>query len=1071
MKPIKLKMQAFGSYGAETVIDFTKPSQNLFLITGDTGAGKSTIFDAIVFALYGQASAADNTKKGIDLQSQFVSRRITPYVELTFSERRGGEEQIYRVLRRPSHLSPKGRGTGDKEKQEEVELYRPDGTKAVDAVGKNQKESNPVNREIAEIVGLTKAQFMQVAMIAQGDFIKLIRTETKERKPIFRKIFNTEIYDQILTVLSDRNKELASLIKQIQKDIQKEISKVVIPVDYTDAAALDSMKSRILANDKWTIVDLEEFMPAYSQLCAYLSNMFSEASEKKKQAEKKRDDARVQYTKAETLLKSYSQLEEAQKILLSCTEQEEEMKAKDKLKTDIQRAYEIKSLYDQLLKAKKALSDSEAELKKLQDTLPNLKEKEADTEKAKVIASEAYSQKKDAHTRVSESVKKNIALFAKLKEALQTETERKKQKEAAAALLEKEEQAQVSFEKQLQAWQEEHDKLQGTEANLAKLLHEQDKLEHVRVYLKLAEKAKAAHKRQQKAAESAQTEYTEACTEFEQLNEEYQTMSKAFFDEQAGLLATRLEDGKPCPVCGSLTHPNPCQVNEDHQDLSRETIDQKRSEMETAEQKRNETAAASSTAIGLLKEKEAQLQLQIEALTEALKQAEIFHTEPIQMEQIQEHLSTRIQQVSERRNELEQSQKRLVQLEQHIKNAAKTSFEIQEKLSAAKKKLEEAQTQFLAAQIKRSELEKQTEYPSEEEARQVLQQSKSELSELEVALKEAEERYNAAKSKREAACIKIQTLADQTIPKNRADITELDAGYLEVSKEYDLSEAEWQGIVLYHKKEKQEQLEKELAEYRALKSRAEGMAASAKAAVGNQAKPDAQALKAIKEQLESTYNQAEELLQQISDWYKNDTAILEELVSQTNQQKAKMLRYNRLKRLHDKLSGKESGEKIDIETMVQRIYLERILKAANRRFLEMTYGEFELHLMDQSKSTSKDRGLDLMVYSTDTQTEREVKMLSGGESFKAALALALGMSEQIQQNSATVNLDIMFIDEGFGSLDALSRNQAIKVMKELAGGSKLIGIISHVTELKQQIDDKLVVERDRAGSHVHWAES
>ena len=160
---------------------------------------------------------------------------------------------------------------------------------------------------------------------------------------------------------------------------------------------------------------------------------------------------------------------------------------------------------------------------------------------------------------------------------------------------------------------------------------------------------------------------------------------------------------------------------------------------------------------------------------------------------------------------------------------------------------------------------------------------------------------------------------------------------------------------------------------------------------------------------------------------------------------------------------------MDIETFVQRYYLQRILYAANARFLNMSAGQYELRMVDLEKAgEGKNRGLDLMVYSTVTGKEREIRTLSGGESFMAALSLALGMADQIQENSASINLDIMFIDEGFGSLDDHSRNQAVEVLKQMAGGSRLIGIISHVTELKQSIDDQLLVSKDDEGSHVRW---
>ena len=160
---------------------------------------------------------------------------------------------------------------------------------------------------------------------------------------------------------------------------------------------------------------------------------------------------------------------------------------------------------------------------------------------------------------------------------------------------------------------------------------------------------------------------------------------------------------------------------------------------------------------------------------------------------------------------------------------------------------------------------------------------------------------------------------------------------------------------------------------------------------------------------------------------------------------------------------------MDIETFVLRYYLQRILHAANARFLDISAGQFELRMVgEEAAGAGKNRGRDLMVYSNITGKEREVRTLSGGESFMAALSLALGMADMIQENSSSINLDVMFIDEGFGSLDDHSREQAVKVLQRMASGQKLIGIISHVTELKQKIDDQLVVRKDEKGSHVRW---
>ena len=214
MKPLRLKMQAFGSYGKETTIDFEKVNQNLFLITGDTGAGKTTIFDAIVFALYGEASSSLNKKEGVVLQSQYVDFDSEPYVELVFSEGRDEKREIYTVRRVPRHLKTITRGAG-KGKQREitgsVSLIMPDGM---------EYPSKETDRKLQEIVGLTKSQFMQVAMIAQGEFMDLLRAKSDDKKVIFRKLFNTEMYQDIVTELGNRKrakeKEIAVLKTQCQ---------------------------------------------------------------------------------------------------------------------------------------------------------------------------------------------------------------------------------------------------------------------------------------------------------------------------------------------------------------------------------------------------------------------------------------------------------------------------------------------------------------------------------------------------------------------------------------------------------------------------------------------------------------------------------------------------------------------------------------------------------------------------------------------------------------------------------------------------------------------------------------
>ena len=225
---------------------------------------------------------------------------------------------------------------------------------------------------------------------------------------------------------------------------------------------------------------------------------------------------------------------------------------------------------------------------------------------------------------------------------------------------------------------------------------------------------------------------------------------------------------------------------------------------------------------------------------------------------------------------------------------------------------------------------------------------------------------------------------------------------------------------------------------------------------------------------EEAENQLQNLRNEQEQWnqYTRTDCAAYDILKPKMENRAQILaQHQRINELYNRLAGNISGSRMDLETFVQRQYLEKILYAANRRFLEMSAGQFELRMYDLEKAgEGRNHGLDLMVYSAVTGKVREVRTLSGGESFMAALSLALGMADQIQESSAAIHLDVMFIDEGFGSLDENSRNQAVRVLQEMAGGSKLIGIISHVTELKQEIDDQLIVSKDENGSHVRLAD-
>ena len=365
-------------------------------------------------------------------------------------------------------------------------------------------------------------------------------------------------------------------------------------------------------------------------------------------------------------------------------------------------------------------------------------------------------------------------------------------------------------------------------------------------------------------------------------------------------------------------------------------------------------------------------------------------------------------------------------------------------------------------------MESSRDYQSEAEARAELAGAEERRKKAESVSRAAEEKAQKAESARTKAEALISRYRSE-LPLQEKECSQRKASYEAVMEEKDLSEAEWKELAESYTRSDAEALQGQADAWQKRKTAAVSRRDAAKAAAEGQERPVPEDLKQAAETAENEMKDARARLDEAKSYYKTDAAVYESLKPVMEERGKIMEEHRRLDELYNLLSGNVTGSRMDIETYVQRCYLERILYAANRRFDEMSAGQFELRMFDIDKAgKGKNRGLDLMVYSTVTGKEREVRTLSGGESFMAALCLALGMADQIQESAASVNLDMMFIDEGFGSLDEHSRDKAVRVLQEMAGGSRLIGIISHVTELKQEIEDQLIVRKDEEGSHVRW---
>ncbi len=1064
MKPIRLTMEAFGSYGKRTTVDFTKSNQNLFLITGDTGAGKSTIFDAIVFALYGKASSTENEKKGELLRSQYALLSVEPFVELEFSE----GENIYTVKRIPAYrkLREKGEGKGtlkDKAETEKVSLFLPNGQEYPNAM-------DETNRKIEEIVGLTKAQFMQIAMIAQGEFMKILREDSKQKKEIFRKLFHTEIFEKIVRELERRKGEKGKTYERIKAECSAIVLGAVIPTDYENAARLEELKCQITNG---ALANMEPFMEMLATLCKALEENKDRLEQDYHRSEEQRDKAKEAYTRAEELVKYFTQWDDAEAVLKECERTSDAMKRKELLIRDIRAAYEIQAVFLRYEEAEKKEKETNANMEQRKSMLPALtaaaKEADAAQRKAKTVMEVQQSSFNKVQERVAQA-QKSFDKIRLAEEGLQkrmTELEKAKKAEEAAR------QSLEDLKAKEADWNKRAVELGNAEAAYEAWKGKNTEAERIGKDVSDMKKRKSELAKWEIAMQKAQEDFAGAVNAYAAENETYQMMNKRYMASRAKYFLDRLEDGKPCPICGAIEHPQPCRIEADAQDISEECLEEIKNEVERLNKAQLDLAGRSNAAVTAWEEKKKLFEESLEKLMlcESLRVYGSEAGKEITEETVEEIFKCWKTAVLKEGKVLENNIRARQELEESLSDAAKEKERLSEMTTQFHKAVEEANADIKGSEREIESLKEGLQYASLQEATNELQAARRKHDEKQKEYdKAAKDALKAAKNQTQTETSLRQY--EQELPKQIADMIGKKEAYEAAMRERDLSEPEWKELVEKHRKDEPEQFQKEVQRYGEKKAAAKSLKDAAEKAVAGKECPDMEVLQQAHELAQETYRKARETYDRIKTLYQDNQKVYDQLIPRNKDCSAVASEYTKLEKLYKLFSGTVSGGRMDLETYVQRYYLEQILHAANRRFQEMSAGQFELRMTDLDKAgEGKNKGLDLMVYSTVTGKTREIRTLSGGESFMAALALSLGMADQIQQNAAALNLDMMFIDEGFGSLDDHSRNQAVKVLKEMAGGSRLVGIISHVTELKQEIDNQLLVTRDENGSHVKWQTS
>lgn len=1068
MRPLKLKMQAFGSYGRETVIDFTKPEQNLFLVTGDTGAGKTTIFDAIVFALYGEASSTSNKKEGVILQSQYAELNIEPYVEMEFME---GEER-YTVRRVPRYLKTVTRGAakgkGTREITGSVTLFMPDGT---------EYPSKETNAKLQEITGLTKSQFMQVAMIAQGEFMELLRAKSDDKKKIFRKLFNTEMYEQIVNELGNRKRNMEREIAVIRTRCQSETARIKFSGDKAEEKnpgddeislcekRLEELKKRVSDGEIVVMPELTEVLERYLVI---LDNQLKKAQKLYEDAAEIRDKKRDIYIEAQQLQSLFIQRKQTEEELEEYRKQSFEMENKEKLAGSVSDAWEIKTFYDFWKAGQEDAERVRTAFETQTERLPGLMEEEEG-----MIQEEQKKQKEletvqEEYTRTLEKAEKAIQLFGQIKETKKKMDMGKELLEKARIKEEADKKAFEVLENREKALRDRSEQLADAGEKLAVCQSQMKEINGMTADLKALSSIYKEQKTYEKKIEELKEKYKEARASYEKKHGEYEKKRQNFLDAQAGFLASELMEGMPCPVCGSTEHPRPCVMKKEHSEFTREGMDllEKETEKLRAEQENLSAEVKSNTDLRDVKKQD--FDESFNRLKNRMRENIQALPEEFSPGQGQELIRQWMKEVQENGIKYQRDWEELQSVQKQMKDLEEEKPAVRKQMEISAEQVREAGIAYESAKAEFQSYSFSSDFESEEAAKKA---------EAEAARKKERftEDYNTARAAREKAGTE-RSNTETLIKKYRAELPTAEAEEEKRKKNYEsmaegkeMAESQWKSLTDIYEKQMTEQLRKEVQVFREGKKAVEGKAQSLTAAIGNRKPPVMADIQKETEDAEHRLKSAESLRDQIRSVYK-DNKEADHILSPMLQERQKLVEeHGRIDHLYRLVSGNVSGSRMDLETYVQRYYLEKILYAANRRFRDMSAGQFELRMYNLEKAgEGKNRGLDLMVYSAVTGKEREVRTLSGGESFMAALALALGMADQIQESSAAINLDMMFIDEGFGSLDEHSRNQAVKVLLEMAEGSKLIGIISHVTELKQEIEDQLIVTKDESGSHVKW---
>ncbi len=913
MRPTRLIISAFGPYAGKTELNLDiLGNSGLYLICGDTGAGKTTVFDAITFALYGEASGENRTASM--LRSKYATPETPTEVELYFAY---GDKQYY-IRRNPEYERPKKSGEGFTVEKAGAELHFPD--------GRILTKPKEVNIAVIEILGLDRNQFTQIAMIAQGDFLKLLLATTDERKKIFQKLFKTGSYYVLQEKLKNECGKLSREYEAISDSIRQYIN-------------------GIICNEDDTLFDLADKAKNGELPVSEIPPLLDELIKKDSAAEKSSDDE---------INKLEGKIEEITKILA----QAQTLKtAKDSLteaESELEKATVLKAELEKKLKAEEGRkSETDSLIKEIATIDSQLGEYDE------------LDIKKNEFSQISSVAQKDMLLIADKTSA------------------------QEESEKQLTALEAELKSLDNINADKARLEAEKTETESRKTAIdKLSDELGELENSKTQLA-SVQEDYLKKSKYSGECKAVYDALNKAYLDEQAGILAETLVPGSPCPVCGSSLHP--CPAEKSVSAPSRDELELSKAETEKAQISENEA----SLAAGRLKATVAEKTSAVEKLS-----FELFgETSPDgladTLKEAKTAISDSLSDLTQKLSAIKKSEFRKNELGGLISVKKASNEALKNDIISLNQSLAENNALLRTITIRIEELNKKLSYAGKTDAIRAKALLEAKKQSLEAALKNAKASFEL--------CDKNITAIKSKIEENKKLLTN--------SSEIDVESEKAKLFELKTEKDRLLNIQKDIHARKA-----------------------------------------------------SNMLSLENIRLKSDEIKAVEDKLIWVKSLSDTANGNLSGkEKIMLETYIQMTFFDRIINRANTRFMVMSDGQYELKRRREAENNRSQSGLELDVIDHYNGSERSVKTLSGGEAFKASLSLALGLSDEIQSSAGGIRLDTMFVDEGFGSLDDESLAHAIRALSGLADGNRLVGIISHVNELKDRIDRQIIVTKYKSG--------